>query len=106
MSTKFTPTAVWRTRASPGPGLPIGTGSDTSTSGPPDLWKRIALGMSRLLSGMSGHQSECSQNLEVGLTAFGLVAMREIVRPIVEARRQYQLRVPFRKAAACCYTGT
>src|SRR6516162_2235377 len=45
MSTKFTPTAVWRTRASPGLGLPIVMGSDTSTSGPPDLWKRMALGM-------------------------------------------------------------
>src|SRR5262245_50958516 len=64
MSTKFTPTAVWRTRASPGPGLPIGTGSDTSTSGPPDLWKRIALGMSQLLSDHErSSMIDCSQDL-------------------------------------------
>src|SRR5262249_51593246 len=66
MSTKFTPTAVWRTPARRGPGLPSGRGSHTSTSGPPDLWKRIALGMSRLLSGMSGHKKDFSKNLEVG----------------------------------------
>jgi hypothetical protein len=40
-------------------------GSDTSTSGPPDLWKRIALGMSRLLSDHErSSMIDCSQNLK------------------------------------------
>src|SRR4029079_4309339 len=42
MSTKFSPTAVWRMRASPGPGLPTATSSQTKTSGPPVLRTRMA----------------------------------------------------------------
>src|SRR3954451_23816794 len=42
MSIKFRPTAVWRIRTSPGPGLPTLTSSHTRTSGPPVLWKRMA----------------------------------------------------------------
>src|SRR3954454_15119725 len=49
MSTKFSPTAVWRMRASPGPGLPSVTSSQTRTSGPPVLWKRMACVMGWLL---------------------------------------------------------
>src|SRR5882757_4077355 len=49
MSTKFSPTAVWRIRTSPGPGLPSVTSSQTRTSGPPVLWKRMACVMGWLL---------------------------------------------------------
>src|SRR6266852_4731721 len=35
--------AVCRMRTCPGPGSPTGTSSTCSTSGPPCLWKRIAL---------------------------------------------------------------
>src|ERR1700710_1576302 len=47
MSTKFSPTAVWRMRASLGPGLPTSTSSQTKTSGPPVLWKRMACVMEK-----------------------------------------------------------
>ena len=42
---KLTPIAVWRTRASPGPGAGSGTSSKRSSSGPPGWWTTIALGM-------------------------------------------------------------
>src|SRR5215472_5832353 len=47
MSMKLRPIAVWRTRASPGPGLPTRTSSQARTSGPPALWKRMAWVMTR-----------------------------------------------------------
>src|SRR5215472_15433853 len=47
MSMKLRPIAVWRTRASPGPGLPTRTSSQARTSGPPTLWKRMAWVMTR-----------------------------------------------------------
>ena len=40
-----TPMAVWRTRASPGPGSPTVTSSQVSTSGPPLAFMRMACGM-------------------------------------------------------------
>src|ERR1700722_15261339 len=39
--------AVWRTCASPGPGLPGSKSSKRRTSGPPCSWKRMALDMLR-----------------------------------------------------------
>src|SRR5882672_727030 len=44
-SRKFSPQALWRTRASPGPGSPTWTSSHFMTSGPPCWWMRIALGI-------------------------------------------------------------
>src|SRR6266850_7922630 len=40
----FRPHALWRTRASPGPGSPTGTSSNCRTSGPPQEWNRMAFG--------------------------------------------------------------
>src|SRR5262245_16454111 len=50
---KLMPTAVWRTRISPGPGSPTSTSSQRSTSGPPVSWKRIALGMEDMMPPMA-----------------------------------------------------
>src|SRR6266850_2054779 len=45
-SRKLSPQALWRTRASPGPGSPTCTSSHLRTSGPPCCWMRIAFGIS------------------------------------------------------------
>src|ERR1700694_679254 len=46
VANKWTPIAGWRARAWPGASSPTGTSSSWRTSGPPVLWKRIALGIS------------------------------------------------------------
>src|SRR5215469_589658 len=82
MSMKFKPTAVWRTRASPGPGLPTGTSSHLRTSGPPFWWKRMACGIDRLLGfacrGCSAAEmaAEEFETAFTGLVGGGLVPMR------------------------------
>src|SRR6266851_992984 len=43
---KLSPQALWRTRASPGPGSPTWTSSHLRTSGPPCCWMRMAFGIS------------------------------------------------------------
>src|SRR5262245_57519431 len=50
-SRKLSPQALWRTRASPGPGSPAWTSSHFKTSGPPCWWMRIALGIASPFAG-------------------------------------------------------
>src|SRR4029453_3541100 len=45
MSAKLRPTATWRIRAWPGPGLPTATSSQRRTSGPPVSYIRVACAM-------------------------------------------------------------
>src|SRR5690242_12713072 len=66
--------AVWRTRASPGPGLPTCTSSHCRTSGPPVLWKRMAWGIA--VSPLGKIFLEELGGARIRLIGRGLVVMR------------------------------
>src|SRR5215831_3683628 len=78
--------AVWRTRASPGPGLPTCTSSHCRTSGPPVLWKRMAWGICVTPSGEVFLE-------EVGRALIGLIGRSLVVMRAADARESVILLV-------------
>src|SRR5690349_7318768 len=74
VSAKLSPTATWRSRTWPGPGLPTATSSQRRTSGPPAACMRIACAIcGSLFMGASGHfaQEALLPTLRVGREAVG-----------------------------------
>src|SRR3989304_5211951 len=90
---KFSPMAVWRIRASPGPGRVTSTSSQRSTSGPPVSWIRIALVIASLLDGPGIVRFPTTHHV--------LSAVRSRRRLLEKAEKVVRLPAPYYRKGYC-----